>query len=191
VPSVISLDRQGMGLQPSWSWRASLKRVLAVVALVAGCASLAVGAGESLCAPGEAIIFSCAIGKKTASVCAAQEISAHKGYLQYRFGRKAAPEIVLPNTIALPPAGVHGKTLSFAGGGGAYLRFVSGHYSYIVYTAVRRGIGSTAGIAVERDDRRIASLCCTGLVSSEIGPDFFGKAGLPQDTRDFDIPEGC
>lgn len=168
-----------------------MKRVSAVVALVVGCASLSVSAGESLCTPSEAIIFSCKIGKKIASVCAAQELSAQKGYLQYRFGRKGAPEIVLPDTVAPSPQGVYGKTLAFAGGGGAYLRFVSGHYSYIVYTALRRGRGSTAGVAVERDDRPKTSLCCTGFMASEIGPDFFGKAGLPQDTKDFEIPERC
>jgi hypothetical protein len=158
-----------------------------IIALAAGCASHPVGAGESHCASQEAIVFSCNTGNKIASVCASKDLADRTGYLQYRFGPKAAPELVYPETTA-PPSRVHARTLTFAGGGGAYLRFERGRYDYVVYTALIRGTGATAGVVVEKDHRLVADLRCKGGVSSELGPDFFDKAGLPPDPNDFEPP---
>jgi hypothetical protein len=34
----------------------------------------------------------------------------------------------------------------------------------------------------------LTNLPCKGTHTSEIGPDFFGTAGIPEDTTPFDLP---
>ena len=152
------------------------------------CISLAVGAVESHCAIDETIIFNCNTGKKIVSVCASKTISATTGYLQYRFGPKGSPDLVYPETKVHPNPDVQANTLTFAGGGGAYIRFTRGRYGYVVYTALGRGWGEKAGVAVEKDNKLEVNLPCKGAVLSELGPDFFDKAGLPQDQTGFELP---
>jgi len=69
---------------------------LKTVALIGGLLGLIaepVWAGELHCQADEQIIFSCSFGKKMVSVCASNDFSVNKGYLQYRFGLKGAPEL--------------------------------------------------------------------------------------------------
>ena len=79
-------------------------------------------------------------------------------------------------------------TWSFSGGGGAWLRFTYGPTSYIVYTAIGRGWGSKAGVAVLQNGKLLANLPCHGASDSEIGPDFFSRAGIADDDQAFDLP---
>ena len=76
----------------------------------------------------------------------------------------------------------------YAGGGGAYLRFSNGQVSYVVYTAIGRGFGTADGVAVEKAGKLVANVKCVGTSTSEMGPDFFNKAGLPEDDEEFDLP---
>lgn len=148
-------------------------------------------ATDTHCTSQEQVLFSCPIGKKMVSVCASQHFtpSSVQWLLQYRFGPQGAPELVLPDLPAPPHTFVKAGTLRFSGGGGAYLRFTKGQYSYVVYTATGRGWGEKAGAAVEKGGKVTASLKCTSAVTSELGPDLYGKAGLPEDTQGFDLPE--
>ena len=157
------------------------------VTMFCGYAQL-VGAVESHCAKDESTIFNCSVGKKIASVCASKSISATSGYLQYRFGRKGSPELILPAAKTPPNADIQANTLTFAGGGGAYIRFKRGSYGYVVYTAIGRGWGEKAGIAVEKDNRLQVKLTCKKPVLSELGPDFFDQAGLLKDQIGFELP---
>jgi hypothetical protein len=152
-----------------------------------GCAQLA-GAVESHCEQDESIIFNCRTGKKIVSVCASKTISASSGYLQYRFGPKGAPELILPATKIPLNADIQADTLTFAGGGGAYIRFKQAPYGYVVYTAIGRGWGDKAGIAVEKNNGLQVNLNCKKPVLSELGPDFFDKAGLSKDQIGFELP---
>ena len=79
-------------------------------------------------------------------------------------------------------------TWSFSGGGGAWLRFTRGPTSYIAYTAIGRGWGSKAGVAVLQNGKLLANLPCHGAPDSEIGPDFFSRAGIADDDQTFDLP---
>jgi hypothetical protein len=160
-----------------------MKRILAIFALVF--VSLSAGAA---CGPGEHTVFSCPIGKKWVSVCASKDLSPTAGYLQYRFGPEASPEISFPPETERPHPYVQAKTLMFSGGGGAYLRFVNGQYGYVVYTAIGKGWGTKDGVVVEKDGKQVASLKCGKPPVSELGPEFFTSAGLPEDSEEFELP---
>ncbi|MGZ5001204.1 MAG: hypothetical protein ACXV7F_12970 [Methylomonas sp.] len=147
-----------------------------------------VGAAESHCATDELVVFNCSLGKKIVSVCASKSISATSGYLQYRFGPKGSPELIYPADKTVPNADILAETLSFAGGGGAYIRFKRGRYGYVVYTAIGRGWGEKAGLVVEKNLKLQAHLPCQLPVQSELGPDFFEQAGLSKDPIGFELP---
>jgi len=153
------------------------------------CCSSQAGAVESLCLADEAVIFSCYTGKKLISVCASKDLSATTGYMQYRFGPKGAPEIVYPPSKEHPRNYTEAGVLTFAGGGGAYLRFKKEQYGYVVYTAIGRGWGQKAGLVVEKNNKSVSNLKCNkAAATSELGPDLYEKAGLPKDQKDFDLP---
>lgn len=142
----------------------------------------------SHCAAHEQTLFNCRTGGKTVSVCATPNLSADAGSIQYRFGPPGAPELRYPLTDAGWRKLTRSGVLTFAGGGGAYLAFTNGPYRYVVYTAIGRGWGEKAGIAVEKNGKRVASLPCTGKETSELGPDLFAKAALAEDSAGFDLP---
>ncbi|MBM3646928.1 MAG: hypothetical protein FJX11_03970 [Alphaproteobacteria bacterium] len=162
--------------------------VIAVRPLIAG--------ATSLCAPDEVVVFSCRTGDKTVSVCAARGARANQGYLQYRFGRPAAgatPEFVLPEEKKPPAHAASGRSVPFAGGGGAWLRFGQGAHDYIVYTGIGRwgpdgAVREKSGIVVEQAGKPIASPRCSTRPLSLLGPDWFEQVGLPSG-RDFDFPD--
>jgi hypothetical protein len=146
-------------------------------------------AADTHCTAQERVIFSCSIGKKIVSVCASRQLTPSSGYMQYRFGRKDALELALPDPPAHPRKVVKAGTLMFSGGGGAYLRFMRGQYSYVVYTAIGRGWGEKEGVVVEKNGEVSANLSCKSAATSELGPDLYKEAGLPEDAQGFDLPE--
>jgi hypothetical protein len=143
---------------------------------------------ETHCAPDEPILFACATGKKAVAVCVSSDRSPTAGALQYRFGPLGAPELRWPERPQRPPSGITAGTLAFSGGGGAYLRFTQGAYAYVVYTAIGKGWGEKAGVVVEKNGQSVAHLSCIGPVVSELGPEAFERAGLPEDDQGFDLP---
>lgn len=142
----------------------------------------------SHCSAGEQTLFNCSTGTKTVSVCATPKLSADAGSVQYRFGPPGAPELVYPPTTADWRKLTRSGVLTFAGGGGAYLAFTNGPYRYVVYTALGKDWGEKAGVVVEKNGKRVASLPCKGKEASELGPDLFTTAGLTEDTADFGLP---
>ncbi|MGB0127402.1 MAG: hypothetical protein WBP72_07155 [Rhodocyclaceae bacterium] len=145
-------------------------------------------AGPSHCAAKEQALFSCSTGRKTVSVCASAALSATEGRLQYRFGRPKAPEFAYPPNKVNWRQVTRGGVLTFSGGGGAYLAFASRPYRYIVYTAIGKGWGEKAGLVVEKNGRRTMNLPCKGKETSELGPDLFAAASIPEDSASFDLP---
>lgn len=151
--------------------------------------SFGADAAESHCRPDEATLFSCRTASgKIISVCAPRELSATAGYLQYRYGAKGAPELIYPPTRDALRDILESGTLMYAGGGGAYLRFKRDDYGYVVYTALGRGWGSRAGVAVEKGRRLVGDVRCKGSAVSEIGPDLFTRAGLAEAIEGFELP---
>jgi hypothetical protein len=150
----------------------------------------------SLCAPAESIAFDCATGTKRVSVCASADASNVSGSLQYRFGKadgSAPPELAVPDHSAVPRLASRGESTPFAGGGGSWLRFHNGAYSYVVYSGIGRwgANGETVelqGVQVERDGQAIATLPCTGPLQSALGPDWFERMGVISEGEEFYFP---
>jgi hypothetical protein len=146
------------------------------------------GSSPTLCTSDERVVFACRTGEKTVSVCAASDLAAQTGWVQYRFGAGGAPELVLPPTHAHPRGTVQAGTWMFSGGGGAFMKFPNPPYTYTVYTAIGRGWGEKAGVAVEKDGKPVANLRCQGKVQSMLGQDLFDRAGLVNDPDAFALP---
>ncbi|MFO1418187.1 MAG: hypothetical protein U1E83_05905 [Methylotetracoccus sp.] len=164
-------------------------RSLMLASLLVVCAG-AEASGQTHCSAEEATVFSCHTANgKLLSVCGSRALSAGTGYVQYRFGKAGSPELLIPERTSTRAAGEIGAgTMSYSGGGGAFLRFRRGTHAYVVYTAIGRGWGSRAGVVVERQGRAVAEVRCAGEAVSEIGPDLFTRAGLPDDADGFELP---
>jgi hypothetical protein len=159
----------------------------ALIALL--CTISASAAPPTLCSTAEVNVFSCGAGKKIISVCASKDVAADRGYLQYRFGTAPKVEVAVPAAKSVPPAkSAIAGNLSFSGGGGAYLRFRTGDYEYIVYTAIGKGWGEKDGVAIEQKGKRRSHVSCTDEPVSKMGVDFFTQAGLNEDKDEFELP---
>lgn len=145
-------------------------------------------AAGSHCSTAEETVFSCNLGSKVVSVCASKPLTAQNGYLQYRFGALGKPELTFPKTNVAPKSVVRSKTLMFAGGGGAYLRFSNGSVAYIVYTAISQSWGTKDGVAVAQKGKTVAHFDCKDAPVSAMGDELFTRAGLPEDPQEFDLP---
>jgi hypothetical protein len=152
--------------------------------------SLPAIAANSHCSGQEQTVFSCSLGEKVVSVCASKDISPTSGYLQYRFGKPNAPELMFPSSTKSfsHRSDIKARSLMFSGGGGAYLRFINGKYNYIVYTAIGKGWGVKDGVSVEKNGKLIANLKCRDVPVSILGEDFFSRAGLNSDQYEFQLP---
>ena len=159
-------------------------------------AAPAPGASQaSFCTSTETVVFSCRTGAKMVSACASTDAGRSKGYLQYRFGKPGDPlELSLPESQVAPAKAATGNTEAFSGGGGAWLRFAKGAFTYTVYTGIGnwgpRGEKRTKeGLLVERGGKPVANLACTSKPVSLLGPDWFEKVGIASGDQDFDFPE--
>lgn len=158
---------------------AASPRGAAAVLVLGAAAALVPPAARAHCAADEQTLFACPAGTRTLAVCAAPDLDAARGWLQYRYGRAGAVELRLPTERdGAWRARVRGGTLAYSGGGGAYLAFTHPPYRYVVFTASGRGWGHKAGVIVERAGKRIAHRACTGAVTSALGPELFERAGI-------------
>lgn len=151
----------------------------------------------SFCTPAETVVFACRTGAKMASVCASKD-SGPKAYLQYRFGKLDGSE---PLEQVLPEGGqvaaaraANGESVPFSGGGGAWLRFRKGQFTYTVYTGIGnwgpKGEKRTkSGLHIEHAGKPLATLKCQEEPISLLGPDWFEKAGVKPGNEDFDFPD--
>ena len=151
----------------------------------------------SFCTATESVVFSCSTGAKMVSVCASKGASATRGYLQYRFGKPDSRdplEMTLPEEQPIPSRSATGANVPFAGGGGSWLRFHNGVYGYVVYSGIGKWgpHGETRekqGVVVERSGRVVASLKCTGKLTSALSPEWFEATGIESNDEEFDFPD--
>lgn len=151
-----------------------------------------VAAAPGLCQSGETVVFSCQTRKGIASVCRAP--AATDPQVHYRFGSAGHVDLAYPQGRATPREAFLAGTMTYSGGGGAYLQFVREAFRYTVFTAIGRwGEGGKAreiaGVAIAKGDKDAAALACTGAVTSELGPELFTALGLKAKDDGFDIPE--
>ena len=93
-------------------------------------------ANETLCEKSEAIHFSCLVAnsKKVISVCGSPALSEDEGYLQYRFGRPGAVELVYPKTKEKTQQQFYWEENNNYQSGSKTLYFEIGSYSYAVFS---------------------------------------------------------
>ncbi len=151
----------------------------------------------SFCTPAETVVFACRTGAKMASVCASRD-TGPRGTLQYRFGKLDGSE---PLEQILPEGGqvsaaraASGESVPFSGGGGAWLRFAKGQFTYTVYTGIGnwgpKGEKRTkAGLHIEHAGKPLATLKCQEEPISLLGPDWFEKSGVKPGKEEFDFPD--
>lgn len=102
---------------------------------------------DTLCKNNEQVIFSCQTGKKIISVCSSKPVTAHTGYVQYRFGKKDALEFVYPSLLLPPYDNFHQLTERYATASGyTHLRFKNASHTYIVYHQLVSSIGEYGGM---------------------------------------------
>ncbi len=164
-------------------------KVRSILALALLGISQSVISANSHCTHQEEIVFNCSIGNKVVSICASQNSNTQATYLQYRFGPIHSPELIFPSKKIMPHSKITGNILTFSGGGGAYLRFTRNRYRYVIYTAIGRGWGEKAGVAVEKNGRLQVNLICRDQPISVLGPDFFDRAQIAIDQIGFELPE--
>lgn len=155
--------------------------------ILAAQASGVCAAADSLCLTGEQAVFSCPVGRKLVSLCASPDLTPTTGTLHYRFGRKGAVELDYPRQAGHPRQFFSASVLSYSDGGGDYLRFSSGEFEYVIYSALGRG-WEKEGVVVTRKGEQLASLVCRGAA---LGPEGWArvyKAQLPRATADFELP---
>ena len=122
---------------------------------------LARSADTGLCASEEKIIFSCAIGKKTLSVCASNDLSSSTGYLQYRFGTSLDKlELIFPQTKDHP---LNHFRFTFDYGPKAsshQLAFFVGETEYIIFAERADSDWNGYGVVVLKSGEILACLEC-------------------------------
>lgn len=135
-------------------------RLLAAVLFVLGADACA---QDSLCRPGEPVVFSCHVGGKTVSLC---RPSGLRQELIYRFGTPARVELTHPDPGSLAAAPFTRETAPLAGGGVTTVVFRRGQYQYGVYSKVARGAGPERapefedGIVISRRGKPVRRLVC-------------------------------
>lgn len=146
-------------------------------------------AAASLCAGTETEVFSCGIGHKTVSLCAAGKV------LTYRFGTPAKVEMTYPTDGTPAARGWTAGFVGYSGGGATWARFSRGAYAYTVFSGIGRwGANEEAvpagGIIVENGDGPVANLPCTRQSKTGVDGDALQALGVPfDDQSDFQIPE--
>lgn len=164
---------------------------IACVLLLAGCADQAGSVagetgGSGFCAPGEELVFGCAVDPgRSVAVCATGNFAS----LQYREGVRGGPaDVIWPAGAGVQAAqAFRSGTLMYSGGGGAYLRFDRDGQSWTVYTGIGRG-WEQAGVVVEQSGETVRDLVCQDGMESTIGPALFERADIPADPDGFEIP---
>jgi len=120
-------------------------------------------AQDSLCQPGEPVVFSCHVGHKTVSLC---RPSGLRQELVYRFGTPAKVELTHPGPGRFVAAPFARATTPLAGGGETSVVFRRGEYQYSVYSKMARGAGPDHapefedGILVSRHGRPVRRFVC-------------------------------
>jgi hypothetical protein len=148
--------------------------------------------GASLCLPKERIVFSCHIKKKIVSVCSGAASDGRPEYMQYRFGRPGAVELVLPKERSNSLGAFRGGRLQPNREAVGYLRIRNGPFAYVTYQGASSYGDLPGGLIVEKDGAVVSDRRCdekTGGGTSLLAYDFWQSAGIERDEKGVDVPE--
>lgn len=151
--------------------------------LAVACLAVAPAFAQSLCTPDETVVFACRAKAKLVSACASKNLSAHRGYLQFRIGKGSRAEVSYPAARARPAnAGAFGYAYVGQGPPGHYVMLEDGRDVYGIITTDDRGPqygGEETAFVRQRDGKTVDSLVCDRLTSpTDAGFDLLEKAGF-------------
>lgn len=133
---------------------------------VLGCFAFAPSMAQSQthCDANERVVFSCSMGKKTASVCASTTFGPSEGYLQYRFGAPGNIEMTYPSGKQHPQdqfRAFYGTPVMDDGSRAMFvsLEFGVNDYSYELSTFAKQDTSETS-LTVTRAGKTLATLKC-------------------------------
>jgi hypothetical protein len=124
---------------------------------------------DTLCLPGEQIVFSCSVKMRIVSLCASTPFTKNTGDMQYRFGTRSNIEFQFPRTPSAQGKNFHLSSTSYGGGGETHLSFTNSSYEYIIYERMtkgeedREGVRPTifsAGVFVRKGSKQVAKYRC-------------------------------
>ncbi len=96
-----------------------------------------------LCKADEQVVFGCNSKDKIISLCASSDVSASKGYLQYRFGKLDSIELAYPEQQEPPKGNFWYSSEPYSGGYSDRVRFKNGTTQYVVFEdMISHGAGS-------------------------------------------------
>ncbi len=136
----------------------------------------------TLCQASEKVAFSCSVGKKIVSVCSSDFHQKSKQTIRYLFGVPKKIELTLPEN---QNDRVSFGSLSYSGGGGAYIIFETNDFSYAVYSRILRQ-GQDAGVAIRKKGKIIKTLQCKLGPHSDMDLPMLEKLGLIKAPETFD-----
>lgn len=138
-------------------------------------ALIALGPASPVHAEGKSTtIFSCSIGKKTASVTLAD------GQLTYHYGIRGHDELTI---VGIPASGNVFQMAQRYAGMEYQLRFKTDDYSYILYASegnAQAGAAAVSGLVILQGTDRIADRSCARFTEFSIPLD---TLGIPEDTE--------
>lgn len=150
-------------------------------------------ADNSHCSKAEKTVFSCTVSKKIVSICASQNLSPTEGYMQYRFGKKGIPELLIPPLNEHPLKHVEADAYQAASGQNGSITFKNGEYSYTVHWSSIRSDSlasngtstwvDESGLTLVRNGKTIANLKCSpsGGGVLQVEPYYLhNQAGFPE-----------
>jgi len=119
-------------------------------------------AAELFCQSGETALFSCNTGKKLIALCASENLSKEKGYVQYRVTHNGKNQFVFPSVNTHPHGLFFESTLLWTRDDEQRVHFQNGEYSYLLYDRSFSAYpkDSRAGVMVFRNGKEIADLKC-------------------------------
>ena len=144
--------------------------------------------GSALCKAGESTAFACTTGKKDIALCAVGASQSSAAQLTYRIAPagQASPEMVYPEQSEAVATAFKQGSQSFTGDKSmVFVSFDKGSFRYVLYSAEGKGLDK-AGVAVEQAGKRVANLVCATALMGDWSAVI--AAGLPRDTRGFDLP---
>jgi len=137
------------------------------------------GHRSSLCRFNETTYFSCSVkGGKIVAVCGSRIIDESRGYLQYRFGKENAVELVLPRSLEHPSKFFTQTQTNWMRRREATLTIRNGEFAYTVYYAEGEG-DLENGVLLTKSGKKVADIHCTGALTG--GSMFFDESVIKRD----------
>lgn len=119
-------------------------------------------AAEPFCESGETALFSCNTGKKLIALCASDNLSKEKGYVQYRVTHNGKKQFVYPSENTHPSGFFFESTMLWTKDDEQRVHFRNGDFSYLLYDRSFSAYpkDSRAGVMVFRNGKKVSDLQC-------------------------------